>query len=54
MNDYKAFIECPNDMDDIYKNIEEYNQKKKRKILIAFWWYDCWYVICFPSSDEKT
>ena len=23
-------------MDDIYKNIEEYNQIKKRKILIAF------------------
>ena len=25
-----------NDMDDIYKNIEEYNQNKKRKILIVF------------------
>ena len=25
-----------NDVDDIYKNIEEYNQNKKRKILIAF------------------
>ena len=23
-------------MDDIYKNIEEYNRYKKRKILIAF------------------
>ena len=23
-------------MDDIYKNIEEYNQNKKRKILIIF------------------
>ena len=23
-------------MDDIYKNIEEYNRNKKRKILIAF------------------
>ena len=23
-------------MDDIYKNIEEYNQNKKRKILIVF------------------
>ena len=23
-------------MDDIYKNIEEYNPNKKRKILIAF------------------
>ena len=26
-NDYKFFIEYLNDMDDIYKNIEEYNQK---------------------------
>ena len=25
-----------NDIDDIYKNIEEYNPNKKRKILIAF------------------
>ena len=32
----KAFIEYSNDMDDIYKNIEEYNWNKKRKILITF------------------
>ena len=36
LNDSKAFIECSNDMDDIYKNIEEYNPNKKRKILIVF------------------
>ena len=35
-NDSKAFIEYSNDMDDIYKNIEEYNPNKNRKILIAF------------------
>ena len=35
-------IEYSNDMQDVYKNIEEYNQGKKRKIL-SFWWYDCWY-----------
>ena len=35
-NDSKAFIEYSNDMDDIYENIEEYNQSKKRKILIVF------------------
>ena len=35
-NDSKAFIEYSNDMDDIYKNIEEYNPNKKCKILIAF------------------
>ena len=35
-NDSKAFSEYSNDMDDIYKNIEEYNPNKQRKILIAF------------------
>ena len=35
-NDSKAFIEYSNGMDDIYKNIEEYNPNEKRKILIAF------------------
>ena len=32
----REFIEYSNDMDDIYKNIEEYNPDKKRKILIVF------------------
>ena len=36
LNDSKAFIECSNDMDVIYKNIEEYNQNEKSKILIVF------------------
>ena len=35
-NNSKAFIEHLNDIDDIYKNIGEYNPNKKRKILIAF------------------
>ena len=35
-SDSKAFIEYSNNMDDIYKNIEEYNPNKKRKILIVF------------------
>ena len=34
--DSKAFIEYSNYMDDIYKNIEEYNPNKKCKILISF------------------
>ena len=34
LNDSKAFIEYSNDMDDIYKNIEEYNPNKKHKILV--------------------
>ena len=35
-NDSKAFTEYSNDLDDIYKNIKEYNPNKKGKILIAF------------------
>ena len=35
-NDPKAFIEYSNDMQDVYKNIEDYNPIKKRKILIVF------------------
>ena len=35
LNDSKAFIEFSNDMDDSYKNIEEYNPNKKWKILIV-------------------
>ena len=34
--DPKAFIEYSNDMQDVYKNIEDYNPRKKRKILIVF------------------
>ena len=33
--DSKAFIEYSNDMDDFYKNIQEYNPNKKSKILIV-------------------
>ena len=35
-NDPKAFIEYSNDMEDVYKNIDEYNLGQKYKILIAF------------------
>ena len=35
-NDPKAFMEYSNDMQDVYKNIEEYNPIKKRKVLIIF------------------
>ena len=35
-NDLKAFIEYSNDMQDVYKNINEYNDDKERKILIFF------------------
>ena len=35
-NDPKAFIEYSNDMQDVYKNIDEYNPGKERRILIVF------------------
>ena len=34
--DPKAFIEYSNDMHDVYKNINDYNVDKDRKILIVF------------------
>ena len=36
INDPKAFIEYWNDMQDVYKNIDEYNVDKERKNLTAF------------------
>ena len=36
LNDSKAFSECSNTMNDVYANIDDYNLKRKRKILIAF------------------
>ena len=35
-HDPKAFMDYSNNMQDVYKNIEEYNPGKKRKVLIAF------------------
>ena len=36
LNDSKAFIEWSNTMDDLYKNIDDYNPNRRRKILIVF------------------
>ena len=47
-NDSKAFIEYSNDMDDIYKNIENYNLNNKGKTTIVF---D--YVIADMVSNKK-
>ena len=35
-DDHKLFIEYSNDMQDVYKNIEDYNPGKERKKLIIF------------------
>ena len=34
LNDSKAFIECSNARDDVYKSIDDYNPNRRRKILI--------------------
>ena len=36
LSDLKAFIECSNRMDDVYENIDDYNLKRKGKILIVY------------------
>ena len=36
LNDPAAFIDYSNSMDDILNNIEDYNKKRKRKVLIVF------------------
>ena len=35
-DDHKAFIEHSNDMQDVHKNINDYNPRKKHKVLIVF------------------
>ena len=36
LNDGNAFIEYSSTMDDVYKNIDDYNPNRKRKIIIVF------------------
>ena len=36
VNNPKAFIECLNTMDDVYKNMNDYNPIRKRKKIIVF------------------
>ena len=36
LDDPSAFIEYSNTMDDVYNSIDDYNPKRKRKILIVF------------------
>ena len=36
LNNLSAFIEYSNTMEDVYNNIDDYNPKRKRKILIVF------------------
>ena len=50
LNDSNTFIEYSYDMDDIYKNIEERNQKKKKKIL-AKKILMIWLLICLVIKN---
>ena len=36
LNDVNAFIEYSKTMNDVYRNIDDYNSKRKRKHLIVF------------------
>ena len=36
LNDPNAFIGCSNSMDDVYKNTDDYNPNRTRKILVIF------------------
>ena len=36
-NDPTAFIECSNDMNDVFTNIDDYNKQRKPKILKVFY-----------------
>ena len=36
LNNPKAFIDYSNDMNDVYKNIDDYNPGRKHKVLIVF------------------
>ena len=48
LKDPKAFIEYSNIMQDVYKNIEEYNPSRKCNVLIVFH-----YMIADTSSNKK-
>ena len=48
LNNPTAFIEYSNTMDDVFKNIDDYNTKRKRRVLIVF---D--YMIADIMTDRK-
>ena len=48
LDDHKAFMGYSNDMQYVYKNIEDYNPGKKRKLLIVF--YD---MIADMTNNKK-
>ena len=47
LNDPNALIECSNTIDGVYKNINDYNPRRKKKILIVF------YDMIVDAKDNK-
>ena len=53
LNHYKAFFEYSNDMDDIFKNIEEYNPNKNLKHwFLLLIWLLIWLIIKKISNSN--
>ena len=50
-NDPKAFIEYSNDMNDVYKNINDCNSDKENKILLSY--NNNNFKISAPTWNEK-
>ena len=50
LNGPKAFIEYSNAMDDVYNNIDDYNPKRERKILILF---DEWLLLLWLMKNFR-
>ena len=50
LNGPKAFIEYSNAMDDVYNNIDDYNPKTERKILILF---DEWLLVLWLMKNFR-
>ena len=50
LNGPKAFIEYSNAMDDVYNNIDDYNPKRERKILILF---DEWLLVLWLMKNFR-
>ena len=50
-DDSKAFIEYSNDMQDAYKNIEEYYTYQKRKVLWIIFDDMIWLLICLTIKN---
>ena len=40
LNDWNAFIECSDRMDDLDQIIDDYNLSRKKKNLNCVWWHD--------------